>query len=207
MILIHSSYTHQKAGSAGGCFCPAYKQKSGTAILLFRYLRLWYCLLIRTSNTETHHVCTHTRKRVYLLYIPWASSCRNVLDNSEFTRFQIAKTKRVRRLFQYVLISLTLMSTTATALSGFATQKYKKYFICANLQGIFGEIYTKCVKRCYISDTCHKFPNANSALQIITICLVFVEICQTECALFGNLSLFCRNIWWGRKKAVILHRI
>ena len=37
------------------------KQKSGTAILLFRYLRLWYCLYIRTNNTEAHAVCTNVR--------------------------------------------------------------------------------------------------------------------------------------------------
>ena len=29
-------------------------QKSGTALLLFRISRLWYCLLFRTSNIEAH---------------------------------------------------------------------------------------------------------------------------------------------------------
>ncbi len=40
--------------------CFSYTQiKSGTAILLFRFSRLWYCPLIRTSNTETHYVCIY----------------------------------------------------------------------------------------------------------------------------------------------------
>ena len=40
------------------------QQKSGTALLLFRYSRLSHCLCIRTSNTEPTLICTHTHTRI-----------------------------------------------------------------------------------------------------------------------------------------------
>ena len=39
----------------------------------------------------------------YITYIPWASCAAMFWIICEFTRFLLAKTKRVRRLFQYVL--------------------------------------------------------------------------------------------------------
>ena len=48
-------------------------------MLLFRSSRLWYCPLIRTSNTEpTPYVYIH-EKRV-LKYTLMSILCRNVLD-------------------------------------------------------------------------------------------------------------------------------
>ena len=79
-----------------------YKQKSGTAILLFRILRLWYCLFTQTATLKPTPYVQMRATCAYIIYIPMGILCRNVLGD-EFTRFQNAKTKRVRRLFQYVL--------------------------------------------------------------------------------------------------------
>ena len=35
--------------------------KSGTALLLLRYLRLWYCLNIRTATPKPTPICTYAR--------------------------------------------------------------------------------------------------------------------------------------------------
>ena len=78
-------------------------QKSGTAILLFRILRLWYCLFTQTATLKPTPYAPMRALCAYINYIPMGILCCNVLDACEFTRFQIAKTKRVRRLFQYVL--------------------------------------------------------------------------------------------------------
>ena len=68
-------------------------------MLLFRYLRLWYCLRIRTSNTEpTLYVYMYAQIRVHD-YTHREHLCVAVFWMLEFTRFQIAKTKRVRRFF------------------------------------------------------------------------------------------------------------
>ena len=66
--------------------------------MLFRYLRLWYCLYIRTSNTEAHadmyaHIHTLIVRMEIDIHIPRTSKCCNVLDVREFTRFQVAKHK------------------------------------------------------------------------------------------------------------------
>ena len=59
-----------------------YKTKSGTAILLFRFSRLWYCPQFRTNNTEAHAVCIFVRayartiNNTYLMDI----LCCNVLE-------------------------------------------------------------------------------------------------------------------------------
>ena len=64
-------------------------------MLLFRYLRLWYCLCIRTSNTEpTPYVHIHEERVLKYTLGRLVSQCFGCF---EFTRFQIAKTKRVRR--------------------------------------------------------------------------------------------------------------
>ncbi len=71
-------------------------------MLLFRYLRLWYCLRIRTSNTEpTLYVYMYAQIRVHD-YTHREHLCVAVFWMLEFTRFQIAKTKRVRRFLYYV---------------------------------------------------------------------------------------------------------
>ena len=67
-------------------------------MLLFRYLRLWYCLCVRTSNTGAHAVCTYTR-RTRINNTHYGRLVSQCFGCFEFTRFQIAKTKRVRRFF------------------------------------------------------------------------------------------------------------
>ena len=71
-------------------------------MLLFRFLRLWYCLLFQTATLSPRRMYIYT-KNVYLNthYGRLVSHC---FGTYEFTRFQEAKTKRVRRFFQYVLL-------------------------------------------------------------------------------------------------------
>lgn len=73
-------------------------QKSGTAILLFHILRLWYCLFTQTATLKPTPYAPMRALCAYINYIPMSILCRNVLGYFEFTRFQNAKTKRVRRL-------------------------------------------------------------------------------------------------------------
>jgi len=64
-------------------------------MLLFRFLRLWYCLLFQTATLSPRRMYIYT-KNVYLNthYGRLVSHC---FGTYEFTRFQEAKTKRVRR--------------------------------------------------------------------------------------------------------------
>ena len=82
-------------------------------MLLFRYLRLWYCLRIRTSNTEpTLYVYMYAQMRVHN-HTHYEHLCVAMFWMLEFTRFQIAKTKRVRRFLYYVFFPrLTSLGTT-----------------------------------------------------------------------------------------------
>ena len=73
-------------------------QKSGTAILLFRFIRLWYCLYIQTTTLKPTPYAQMRAICAYIIYIPMGILCCNVLYVCEFTRFRLAKTKRVRRL-------------------------------------------------------------------------------------------------------------
>ena len=95
-------------------------------MLLFRYSRLWYCPTCKTNNTEAHAVCIYTRKRVLNTHHGrLVSHCLDKL--MKFTRSRIAKTKRVRRFFQYVLAVLRRQATTKT----FASAKVRRNFdIC-----------------------------------------------------------------------------
>lgn len=77
-------------------------KKSGTALLLLRYLRLWYCLNIRTATPKPTPICTYARVPNNIvryglmnLHIPRTSKCCHVLDVREFTRFQVAKHKAI----------------------------------------------------------------------------------------------------------------
>ena len=81
----------------------AYKQKSGTAILLFRWLRLWYCPQFKTTTLKPTPYAQMRALCAYINYIPMGILCCYVLEFNEFTRFRTAKTKRVRRLL-YVRI-------------------------------------------------------------------------------------------------------
>ena len=77
-----------------------YTQKSGTAILLFRILRLWYCLKFQTTTLSPRHMyIVHAHWRVYDYTQTWASCVAMFWNLCEFTRFQNAKTKRVRRFY------------------------------------------------------------------------------------------------------------
>ena len=68
-------------------------------MLLFRYSRLWYCPTCKTNNTEAHAVCICVRQNartiLYTHHGRLVSLCFDKL--MKFTRFRIAKTKRVRR--------------------------------------------------------------------------------------------------------------
>ena len=84
-------------------FPQTYIQKeSGTAILLFRQSRLWYCLFYPNSNTEAHAVrilyykvhATRVHVYTYHRHLSVAMSWIKIL---KFTRFRLTKTKRVRR--------------------------------------------------------------------------------------------------------------
>ena len=103
-LLMDNSSTQKKRSLAKLCSASIQThgiciKKSGTALLLFRYLRLWYCLCIRTSNTEAHADMYAHAHLIYFrcteidIHIPRTSKCCNVLDTIEFTRFQIAKHK------------------------------------------------------------------------------------------------------------------
>ena len=59
---------------------------------------------VPNNNTEAHAVCIYMYAYAYLNYTYHRAPCAALFWNSEFTRFRIAKTKRVRRLFQYVRI-------------------------------------------------------------------------------------------------------
>ena len=66
---------------------------------IFRFTRLWYCPLFRTSNTEVH--AEYVRTRVYLnwytrykIYTSWGHQLLQCLGiKIEFTRFRKAKNK------------------------------------------------------------------------------------------------------------------
>ena len=68
-------------------------------MLLFRSSRLSHCLQFRTNNTEpTIYAYIRTRKRVYLIiYNHRHLSVAMFWNLYEFARFELAKTKRVRR--------------------------------------------------------------------------------------------------------------
>ena len=55
-------------------------RKSGTALLLFRYLRLWYCLLIQTTTLKPTPYAQMRAICAYINYIPMGILCCNVLD-------------------------------------------------------------------------------------------------------------------------------
>lgn len=82
---------------------PLKYNKSGTAILLFRIPRLWYCLLIQTTTLKPTPYVKLRALCAYIIYIPMDILVLQCLGLCEFTRFRNAKTERVRRLFQYVL--------------------------------------------------------------------------------------------------------
>ena len=78
-------------------------------MLLFRDSRLWYCLLFQTATLKpTPYVHIHVKRIVDTHYGRLVSHC---FGTSEFTRFRIAKTKRLRRFFQYVLALLRRQAT------------------------------------------------------------------------------------------------
>lgn len=73
----------------------------------FRFTRLWYCPLFRTSNTEVH--AEYVRTRVYLIQVHTAQDI-HILRTSiaamswnkiEFTRFRKAKNKALRTPFRH----------------------------------------------------------------------------------------------------------
>ena len=71
-------------------------RKSGTAILLFRILRLWYCLYFQTATPKPTPICMYTRTyactyNTHHEHLSVAMSWKL----SKFTRFQNAKTKRI----------------------------------------------------------------------------------------------------------------
>ena len=70
-------------------------------MLLFRFLRLWYCLLFQTATLSPRRMYIYT-KNVYqnTHYGRLVSHC---FGTYEFTRFQEAKTKRVRRFLSICL--------------------------------------------------------------------------------------------------------
>ena len=78
--------------------------KKRDCVLLFRFTRLWYCPLFRTSNTEVH--AEYVSTRVYLIkytrhkiYISWGHQLLQCLGiKIEFTRFRKAKNKALRTL-------------------------------------------------------------------------------------------------------------
>ena len=77
----------------------AYTKKSGTALLLFRYMRLSHCLLFRTSNTEAHadmYAHAHLFYKVYGYGYTYPEDikmlqCVGII--LEFARFHVAKHK------------------------------------------------------------------------------------------------------------------
>jgi hypothetical protein len=78
------------------------KRDCTIAVPLFEALVLPF---VPNNNTEAHAVCIteRVRERVHLVYTHHGHLSAAMFWNNEFTRFRIAKTKRVRRLFQYVL--------------------------------------------------------------------------------------------------------
>ena len=71
--------------------------------MLFRIPRLWYCLLIQTATLKPTPYAPMRAVCAYINYIPMGILVSQCFGLYEFTRFRNAKTKRVRRLFQYVL--------------------------------------------------------------------------------------------------------
>ena len=83
--MIYFNYTDTKKAVVSLNAAPLFNKKSGTALLLFRYLRLWYCLYIRTSNTEAHadmynHAHTYLRCARIWIYIPRGHQMSHCLE-------------------------------------------------------------------------------------------------------------------------------
>ena len=64
-------------------------------MLLFRFLRLWYCLLFQTTTLSPR--CMYIYTEYVYLNIHHGRLVSQCFGTYEFTRFQEAKTKRVRR--------------------------------------------------------------------------------------------------------------
>ena len=77
-------------------------QKKRDCWLLFRFTRLWYCPLFRTSNTEVHaeyvstcvYLIKYTRHKIYISWGHQMLQCLGI--KIEFTRFRKAKNKALR---------------------------------------------------------------------------------------------------------------
>ena len=78
-------------------------------MLLFRFLRLWYCLLFQTATLSPRRMYIYT-KNVYkdTHYGRPVSQC---FGTYEFTRFQEAKTKRKDAFCQYVCATLCALKS------------------------------------------------------------------------------------------------
>ena len=124
-----------------------YTQKSGTAILLFRDSRLWYCLQFQTTTLKpTPYVLNARIVRVHYLHTYGHLSAAMFWNFIEFTRFRTAKTKRVRRLL-LCPVSLPQQGTyprrelknfrSHAVWNGIRLQNYTKKMTLANKSAIF----------------------------------------------------------------------
>ena len=114
-------------------------KKAGLTLLLFRYLRLWYCLNIRTATPKPTPICTYARVPILNRYerygytYPEDIKCCNVLDVCEFTRFQVAKHKAFLTPLLCLVIAHPLrvdfyISTIIPCVDFITATKVQKYF-------------------------------------------------------------------------------
>ena len=93
-------------------------------MLLFRYLRLWYCPICKTNNTEAHAVCTHTRNMRIEIHTK-GILCRNVLTNQRI--YQIPSSQNKARKTLFINMSLLFYVGKRRGLKTFAGAKVRNF--------------------------------------------------------------------------------